>query len=139
MDDLLGRKIRILRRKRELTQQELSYRTGISAPHISSIERGMRHPSLEYAIRIAEALGVNIDYFAESSEGTSLPEDTAYQNPSDLPAYLQSFIMNETSQPYIAMAHRVSRLDESDYSMLCAMIDIMAQRKHLKKLSIDES
>lgn len=111
----------------------------MSAPHISSIERGMRHPSLEYAIRIAEALGVNIDYFADSNEVTSLPEETGYQKATDLPAYLQSFVMNETSQPYIAMAHRVSRLDESDYTMLCAMIDIMAQRKHLKKLSIDES
>ena len=137
MVDLLGRKIRILRKRRELTQQELSYRTGISAPHISSIERGMRHPSLEYAIRIAEALGVNIDYFADSVDASSLPDEMGYRKPSDLPAYLQSFIMNETSQPYIAMAHRVSRLDESDYTMLCAMIDIMAQRKHLKKLSID--
>lgn len=139
MDGLLGRKIKVLRRKRELTQQELAYRTGISTPHISSIERGMRHPSLEYAIRIAEALGVSIDYFADTGITTSLPEEMGYQGANDLPAYLQSFIMNENSQPYIAMAHRVSRLDESDYSMLCAMIDIMAQRKRLKKLSIDEA
>ena len=139
MDDLLGRTIRILRNNRDLTQQELSYQTGISAPHISSIERGMRHPSLEYAIRIAEALGVNIGYFADSGEITSLPDDTGYHKPTELPTYLQSFIMNETSQPYIAMAHRVSRLDESDYTMLCAMIEIMAQRKHLTKLSVDKS
>ncbi len=139
MDDLLGRRIRILRKRRELTQQELSYRTGISAPHISSIERGMRHPSLEYAVRIAEALGVNVDYFANLGETTSLPDETGYRKPTDLPAYLQSFILNETSQPYIAMAHRVSRLDQSDYTMLCALIDMMAQRKHLKKLSLEDN
>lgn len=63
MDNELGRKIRILRHKRDLTQQEIAYRTGISTPHISSIERGHRQPSLEYAIRIAEALGVPIGFF----------------------------------------------------------------------------
>ncbi|MCY0893065.1 MAG: helix-turn-helix transcriptional regulator [Acidibacillus sp.] len=30
MDNELGRKIRILRHKRDLTQQEIAYRTGIS-------------------------------------------------------------------------------------------------------------
>ena len=135
MDNDLGRKIRLLRHRRTLTQQEVAYRTGISTPHISSIEWGERHPSLEYAIRIAEALGVPIGYFCEGQELTSLPDDTSYGGPTDLPAYLQSFVMREAAQPYIAMAHRVSRLEESDYEMLCAMIEIMAQRKKLRTLS----
>ena len=134
----LGKKIRMLRHKRGITQQELSYRTGISTPHISSVERGERHPSLLYAIRIAEALGVPIGYFCEGAELSRLPDDTSYGGPDDLPAYLQLFVAREESRPYIAMAHRVSRLDSEDYQVICAMVEIMAQRKKLKVMS-DES
>lgn len=137
VENQLGRKIRMLRHRRGLTQQEVSYRTGISTPHISSIERGDRHPSLEYAIRIAEALGVPVGYFCEGAELTSLPEDTSYGGAADLPAYLQSFVGREAAQPYIAMAHRVSRLDETDYDIICAMIEIMAQRKKLQAFTDD--
>ncbi|OPG16598.1 transcriptional regulator [Ferroacidibacillus organovorans] len=131
----LGYKIRLLRHKRALTQQEIAYRTGISTPHISSIERGERQPSLEYAIRIAEALGVPVGYFADNAEVSTLPDAESYQGIVDMPGYLQSFITRESAQPYLAMAHRVSRLDETDYNMICAMIEIMAQRKRLKNFT----
>ncbi|MCY0901580.1 MAG: helix-turn-helix transcriptional regulator [Firmicutes bacterium] len=133
----LGSRIRILRQRKGLTQQEIGFRTGISIPHISSIERGQRHPSLDYAVRIAEALGVPIGYLCESAATTSLPDDLNYSKPDELPAYLQTFIALETAQPYLAMAQRVSRLEESDYHMLCAMVEIMAQRKRLKILTDD--
>ncbi len=132
MQEQLGRKIRLLRHRRGLTQQEIAYRTGISTPHISSIERGERHPSLEYAIRIAEALSVPIGFLCDGADITSLPDDTSYGGDMDLPGYLKSFVMNESSQQYIAMAHRVSHLDESDYQILCTMVDIMSQRRKLK-------
>lgn len=139
MNTELGKKIRFLRHKRSLTQQEVGYRTGISTPHISAIERGQRQPSLEYAVRIAEALGVPIGYFCEGAELFNLPDDTSYGGPLDLPAHLQNFVMRESAQPYIAMAHRVSRLDESDYQMLCAMVEIMAQRKKLRTLTREDA
>jgi transcriptional regulator with XRE-family HTH domain len=131
MNAELGRKIRVLRIKRNMTQADLGFRTGISTPHISSIERGQRQPSLEYAVRLAEALGVPIGYFAEGAELTNLPEDTSYGGPSDLPGYLQSFVAREEAQQYIAMAHRVSRLTSADYDVLCSLIDMMMQRKRL--------
>lgn len=137
MENQLGRKIRLLRQRRCLTQQEIAYRTGISIPHISSIERGQRRPSLDYGVRIAEALGVSIDYLCETAAATNLPDDTGYHGESELPVYLQSFVLKEDAHPYLAMAHRVSRLDDSDYHMLCAMVDIMAQRKKLRTLSDD--
>ncbi|MCY0893543.1 MAG: hypothetical protein OWR52_08555, partial [Acidibacillus sp.] len=84
---------------------------------------------------IAEALGVPIGFFCEGTEVTSLPDDTSYGGPSDLPGYLQSFVMRESAQPYLAMALRVSRLEETDYDVLCALIDIMMQRKKLRNLS----
>jgi transcriptional regulator with XRE-family HTH domain len=137
VENELGRKIRMLRHKRSLTQQELGYRTGISTPHISSIERGERHPSLVYAVRLAEALGVPIGYFCDGADITNLPDETSYGGAADLPGYLQAFVARETSQPYIAMAHRVSRLEAKDYEVICAMVEIMMQRRKLKIFSED--
>ncbi|MCY0877083.1 MAG: helix-turn-helix transcriptional regulator [Firmicutes bacterium] len=131
MGNELGRKMRLLRQSRGLTQQEVGYRTGISIPHISSLERGERHPSLEYAMRIAEALGVTIGMLCESNAITSLPDDTGYSS-GPLPGYLKSFVLREGAHPYVAMAHRVSSLDASDYQVLSTMVDIMAQRKRLR-------
>ena len=135
MNDQLGRKIRLLRHRRNLTQQEVSYRTGISTPHISSLERGQRQPSLEYAVRLAEALGVPIGYFCDGAEITNLPDETAYGGASELPAYLKSFMMREDAQPYLIMAHRVSHLGQEDYQMICSLIDVLVQRRKLKDFS----
>lgn len=135
MNDQLGRKIRLLRHRRNLTQQEVAYRTGISTPHISSLERGQRQPSLEYAIRLAEALGVPIGYFCDGAEVTNLPDETAYGGTSELPSYLKSFFMREDAQPYLMMAHRVSRLEEEDYRMICTFIEVLVQSRRVKELS----
>ena len=76
-----------------------------------------------------------IGYLCDGEVATSLPDDTSYGGPDDLPGYLQSFVSREDAQPYLAMAHRVSRLDEADYHVLCAMVEIMVQRKKLKTFS----
>jgi transcriptional regulator with XRE-family HTH domain len=135
MNEQFGEKVRVLRHRRNLTQQEVSYRTGISTPHISSLERGQRHPSLEYAERLAEALGVPINYLCEETEVSQVYVDTAYFGSSDLPLYLQNFVMSESAQPYLIMAHRVSRLDQEDYKILSSLIEILVQRHRFVQLT----
>jgi transcriptional regulator with XRE-family HTH domain len=53
----LGRRIKLLRVSRDLTLKELEARGGISATHISEIERGKASPTLGVLARIARALG----------------------------------------------------------------------------------
>jgi transcriptional regulator with XRE-family HTH domain len=54
----LGDKIRVLRKKKELTQEELAYRSELDYSYINQIENGKRNPSMEAVERIAKALGV---------------------------------------------------------------------------------
>ena len=54
----LGRRIKLLRISRGLTLKELEERGGISATHVSEIERGKASPTVGALGRIARALGL---------------------------------------------------------------------------------
>lgn len=48
------------RKQKNLTQEELSKRTGITQADISRIENGTRNPSLEMVKRLARGLGMRL-------------------------------------------------------------------------------
>lgn len=49
------------RKKAGLSQEKLGEIVGVTQPYINYIERGIKHPSLELAIRIADALNISLD------------------------------------------------------------------------------
>lgn len=53
----LGAHIRELREKQDLSVRELAKRLGVSAPFLSDVELGRRHPSDEVLSRLAGELG----------------------------------------------------------------------------------
>lgn len=57
---LMGLRIKELRRSKEMSQEALSERMGISAKYLSSIERGRENPTLDTLINLAQALGIDI-------------------------------------------------------------------------------
>lgn len=63
MNDSIGQKLKILRKERCLTQQELADKLGIKRATISNYEIGRRSPHLSELRRIAEFYGVGLDYF----------------------------------------------------------------------------
>ena len=64
--------IRRLRFERNMTQEELALRTGVSRQTIMSIERGRTNPSVLLALKIASALGSEVTE-AFSMEGKLAP------------------------------------------------------------------
>jgi len=56
--ELLGGRIRELRKKRGMIQEQLAEFIGIEQKHISLIERGKSYPSLDRLTRIAKILEV---------------------------------------------------------------------------------
>lgn len=56
----LKNQIRRLRFERNMTQEELALRTGVSRQTIMSIERGRTNPSVLLAYKIASALGTDV-------------------------------------------------------------------------------
>lgn len=61
----LGRRIRETRLRQGLTLKELDDRAGLSATHLSEIERGRTSPTVGALLRIARALGHEPAYFLE--------------------------------------------------------------------------
>jgi transcriptional regulator with XRE-family HTH domain len=56
----LGERIRELREEKDVSVRELAKRLGVSAPFLSDVELGRRHPSDEVFVTIARALGVTV-------------------------------------------------------------------------------
>lgn len=63
MNDSIGQKLRILRKERRMTQQELADALGVKRATISNYEIERRSPHLSELRRIAEFFGVGLDYF----------------------------------------------------------------------------
>lgn len=63
-----GRKIRYVRRVKEITQAELGKAAGISAAFVGHIERGTRIPSVSTLYAICKALDISMDYVTGLTE-----------------------------------------------------------------------
>jgi transcriptional regulator with XRE-family HTH domain len=129
LNESFGCRVRRLRQERGWSQQELSLRSGISTPHISSIEREKRFPSLEYALRLANALGVSLPALCDERRELRAPK--MKNSPEELPSYLQNFVLNEASTPYLEMAHRVSTLPKEDSDFLSLVIELLVERRQM--------
>lgn len=67
--EAMGRRIKIMRHERRLSQQQVAQMINISLSYYGNIERGNRIPSIDTLVDIANALGVGMDYLlAESVE-----------------------------------------------------------------------
>ncbi len=64
----LGKRIKKVRESKHLTLKNIEASAGISATHISEIERGKTSPTLRALIRIAKAMGKEPAYFVEEDD-----------------------------------------------------------------------
>ena len=65
--EMLGKRIKQGRLKKDLTQYALAEEVGVSQNFLGDIERGIKAPSITTAIRIANVLNISLDVlFAES-------------------------------------------------------------------------
>jgi len=54
-----GKRLRLHRKQKGLTQQELGDRAGVSYKYLGEVERGEKNPTVIVILKIAAALGVN--------------------------------------------------------------------------------
>ena len=71
--EVFGRRLRELRQKYGVTQQQLSIATGLTEGYISSMERGLKVPSLTTILRLAVALGCKVTELVSIFDKTDLP------------------------------------------------------------------
>lgn len=64
----LARRLRLLRKSRQLTLSELGVRTGISGPHLSRIESGCRNPSIATLLQLAKSYSLSLSQLVGEEE-----------------------------------------------------------------------
>lgn len=57
-----GSRIRILRKRRGLTQEQLAEKMNVSTPYIAKIENGKQTGPIELAVEFSEFFDVSLDY-----------------------------------------------------------------------------
>ena len=67
-------RLKNLRKQALLTQVDVAEKLGISQPAYASWERGIKKPTQENLVKIAQILNVSIDYLVGNSDG-NLKED----------------------------------------------------------------
>jgi transcriptional regulator with XRE-family HTH domain len=70
--EVFGQRLRELRQKYGVTQQQLSVATGLTEGYISNMERGQKVPSLTTLLRLASALGCKVTTLVSTFDKTDL-------------------------------------------------------------------
>ncbi|MEH7125446.1 XRE family transcriptional regulator [Bacillus sp. JJ1773] len=73
MNDLIGVKIKSLRKERKLTLKQIADQTNLSISFLSQVERSKSSITLESLKKISEALGVNPSHFFSDSDRKATP------------------------------------------------------------------
>lgn len=91
----IGEKIKSLRIKSSLTQEELADRSELTKGFISQLERDLTSPSIATLVDILEGLGTNLkDFFNESTnEKIVFSKDDAFETENDELKYTLKWII----------------------------------------------
>jgi transcriptional regulator with XRE-family HTH domain len=63
IENAFGKRVRVLRSKKGLSQEDLAFKAGVHRTYLGSIERGERNPSLKNIVAIARALDIELSEF----------------------------------------------------------------------------
>ena len=83
----LGKRVRACRKGKDITQEELAQRVGISASFMGHVERGTRVLSVETLVKLCEVLGITPDALLGFGG-----EEAVAQAPSTLQAFGQDML-----------------------------------------------
>ena len=71
LDQAFGNALQRLRKKHDLSQEELAFRVGIHRTYISQLERGLKSPSLRTIGKICDELKLSLSQFMQEVEKES--------------------------------------------------------------------
>lgn len=123
----VGKKLKNLRKKLGLTQQELSVRVGkvarkIDYTYIGKIERGEIMPSIKMLHRICEGLEVPVDFFFQ--------EETITELLNILPEDIRDIARDNNK---ISFFKAVKELDEEDIPLVAEIIRVLNRHREFTK------
>ncbi|AZO33555.1 MAG: helix-turn-helix domain-containing protein [Mesorhizobium sp.] len=68
--EIFARNLRILRKAKGLSQEEVAHRAGIDRTYISALERSVYNPSIDVLARLADVLGVEPSELLRRNDGS---------------------------------------------------------------------
>ncbi len=77
---IVGKKLKAIRLKNDMTIQELAEKSGVSSNMISRVERGLTIPSVEILMKLAGVFDKSINYFVEE---VSTTHEVVFTSPGD--------------------------------------------------------
>ena len=80
----LGSRLRSLRLKSGLTQQEVAERAGLTPPYLSYLESGKKKGTLDAYFRLAEAVGTTLEDLMSKTKTPHSAKKKAYSMPSPI-------------------------------------------------------
>jgi transcriptional regulator with XRE-family HTH domain len=72
----MGRRLKMKRRSKKLSQEQLAKAVNISPSFYGNIERGLRIPSIDTLVALANVLGVGTDFLLADSVYAAVPQHT---------------------------------------------------------------
>jgi transcriptional regulator with XRE-family HTH domain len=101
--------VRQARTEKNLSQKDLSDRTGISSSRIRRYESGETPIPLPELEMLASSLGYAIDQFADNSGpvGEWINKQRAGERFEELPRALKDFIADKANRPYLEIAQKI--------------------------------
>ena len=113
----LGYNIRVVRKRKGLTQQQLADQSHISLKHLQLIEKGVKNPSFEILRSLTGVLGLSIDALLNSSDGEDKSADEMRQLYLSCPSGARETLLNATR----TLSHELKKLmdkstDQADSS-----------------------
>ena len=67
---IMGDRVKELRKKKRLTQEQFAEKIGVSVQYVSEIERGISMPSMQVFVKILEVLDASADYLLRDMVST---------------------------------------------------------------------
>lgn len=102
----LGERVRELRERQKLTQNELVERAKLSKGFLSDIENNKRKVGSEYLLKIANALGVSVDYLLTGEEDPEMAAAAPLVIPRELHEYAVQAHLTYKETMDLLSAHR---------------------------------
>ena len=112
MDNQIGEEFKRIRKERKMTLRELSERSGLSVSFLSQVERGISTITFTSLRKIAEALGVSVNFFFEP-EADSPIKKRSLKKSADQPNFTYTSLAGDRDQPMFIPARIELKAGES--------------------------
>jgi len=131
----LGDRLRLLRKKKGLTQTEFAERMGMPNQNVSNYERDFRQPDYETLKKFADYFEVSTDYLlgiTENPEGAKIKDSPSSRDEKDIAKRLEEFKKDLTSSDGLNFSGEPMSEDAKE-SLIEAMDHIFRQTQRINK------